>query len=168
VSTDESNEHHLGLQYSTNNDKICVDARVWLETITRRTERFRELCSQAPPVDRLKLRLPEELPKAWLHILMSLVVCTKDRMQLDDQMTTCYELLEEGMRKVVRSLTSKSLLEYAVFMPFEVASLINLQILQDITRTAPDISETYWQYLKRLVSFFQPFHSLSLTIPAGV
>jgi hypothetical protein len=58
-------------------------------------------------------------------------------------MTTCYEFLEEGMRKIVRSLTGKSLLEYAVFVPFEVASLISFQLLQDITQTAPDIIETY-------------------------
>jgi hypothetical protein len=161
MSGDEPDEeYHLGLPSPTNNDDVCVDARIWLETITRRTERFRELCSQAPSADRLKLRLPEELPKAWLHLLMSLVVCTKDRMQFEDQMTTCYELLEEGMRKIVRSLTSKSLLEYAVFVPFEVASLINFQLLQDITRTSPDIIETYWQYLRRLVSFFSPFYGL--------
>jgi hypothetical protein len=161
MSGDEPDEeYHPGLPSPTNNDDVCVDTRIWLEMITRRTERFRELCSQAPSADRLKLRLPEELPKAWLHLLMSLVVCTKDRMQFEDQMTTCYELLEEGMRKIVRSLTSKSLLEYAVFIPFEVVSLINFQLLQDITRTAPDIIETYWQYLRLLVSFSSPFYGL--------
>jgi hypothetical protein len=49
-------------------------------------------------------------------------------------MATCHELLEEGMHKVVWSLT---------FMLLEVVSLINFQILQDVNRTAPDISETY-------------------------
>jgi len=147
----------LSFLSSKENDEACAEARVWLEMITRRTERFGELCSQAPPVDRVQFRLPEELPNAWLHLLMSLIVCTNDHMLFEDQMTTCYELLEEGMRKVVRSLTSKSLLEYTVFIPFEVASLVNFQILQDITRNAPDISETYWQYLRRLVSFSSPF-----------
>jgi hypothetical protein len=56
------------------------------------------------------------------------------------------------MRKVIRSLTNKNLLEYAVFKPFEVASLINLQVLQDVARTGLDISDTYSQYLRRLVS----------------
>lgn len=150
-------EHGLSSLSPRENDEACAEARLWLEMITRRTERFGEFCSQAPSVDRVKLRLPEELPKAWLHLLMSLIVCTNDRMLFEDQMTTCYELLEEGMCKVVRGLTSKSLLEYTVFIPFEVASLVNFQILQDITRNAPDISETYWQYLRRLVSFSSPF-----------
>jgi hypothetical protein len=135
------------------------DARIWLQTITRHTQRFRELCSNAPPGDRLKLELPEELSKAWLHLLMSLVICTKDPMQFADQMTTCYELLEEGMRKVVQTFTHKSLLEYSVFMPVDLASLIGFQLLQDLTRTFPDISETYWQYLRRLVSFLHIYYS---------
>lgn len=153
MSDDDPEEHHQGFPPPKNSDEACGDARVWLETITRRTERFRDLCSQAPSINRLKIKLPEELPKAWLHLVMSLVLCSIDLMQLEDHMTACYELLEEGMRKVVCSLTNKSLLKYAVFVPFEVVSLINFQLLQDLTQAVPDISETYWQYLRLLASF---------------
>jgi hypothetical protein len=99
---------------------------------------------------------------------MSLIVCPKDLIQFEDQIAACYELLEEGMRKVIRSLTNKSLLGYAVFKPFEVASLINLQVLQDVTRTGLDISDTYSQYLRRLVSSSRSAILQTLTISLGV
>ena len=70
-------------------------------------------------------------------------------------MNTCSRLIEEGMKQVVQHLNRRSLHEKSVFMPLEVTSLINFQLLQDFTGTqSDDISETYSIYLKGLVSFF--------------
>lgn len=86
---------------------------------------------------------------------MSLINYTRDSSFWDDQMNTCAGLIEEGMKKVVQNLNRKSLQEKSVFMPFEVTSLINFQLLQDLTGTqSDDISETYSVYLKGLVSYF--------------
>jgi hypothetical protein len=166
--SDPEEEYQPGIGLPEHNDEAAEDARIWLQTITRHTQRFRELCCNAPPADRLKLELPEELPKAWLHLVMSLVVCTKDLLLFENQMMICYELLEEGMRKVVQSFTNKSLLEYTVFMPFDLASLISCQLLQDLTRTYPDISETYRQYLRRLVSCAYKYYRVITDFATGV
>lgn len=141
----------------------------WLEEIAAYVQPFRELYSQAQPPDRSKIQIPDELTKSWLHLLMSLIFCTKETTLFHIHIVICYELLKEGMRIIVQNRTQKSLLEYSVFMPFGLAVLINFQ-LQDVPRASPDISETYWEYLKRLVSLLnddrlrvkcqQPFRNL--------
>lgn len=126
-----------------------------LDVIVRRTQPFKDLLSQAQAADRSEIKIPDELPKAWLHVIMSLINYTRDSSLWEDQMNTCASLIEQGMKKVVQSLNRKSLLERSVFMPFEVTSLINFQLLQDLTGTqSGDISETYSVSLKRLVSYF--------------
>lgn len=124
----------------------------WLNLATRRIQPFVELLSQAPAADRSNIELPEELPKAWLHLLMSLVCFVQDTTLFTNQMNVCIVLLAEGMRKVVQRANPKGLSEYYVFTPFQLTSLINFQLLQDITRVSPDINTTYWEYLQSLVS----------------
>ena len=58
-----------------------------------------------------------------------------------------------GARKVFQSLMQKSLLGYLVLRPFELASLMNFQLLGDITQLSLDTSDTYFEYLSSLVSF---------------
>lgn len=118
--------------------------------------------SQAQAGDRLEIKIPDELLKAWLHIIMSLINYTRANLW-EDQMNTCAALVEEGMKKVVQSLNRTSLLEKSVFMPSEVASLINFQLLQDLTgNQSSDICETYSVYLRGLVSVHSndPYHGL--------
>ena len=69
-----------------------------------------------------------------------------------DQSTICSQLLNQGMRSVVESLGQKSLLGYAVFKPWELASLINFVLLSDITAQSRNITDTYLTYLNYLVS----------------
>ena len=68
-----------------------------------------------------------------------------------DQTTICSQLLNEGMREVVEGIGQKSLLEYAVFKPWEVASLINFVLFSDVTGQSRDTSEIYVEYLNLLV-----------------
>jgi hypothetical protein len=56
------------------------------------------------------------------------------------------------MRRVVENLGQKSLLEYAVFRPWELASLVNSVLLSDVTGSSRDTSDTYVEYLNYLVS----------------
>lgn len=83
---------------------------------------------------------------------MALVFCTKDTGIFEDQIAIWSALVNEGMRKVVQSITQKSLLESIVLVPMELASLISFQLLQDVRGSFPDICETYWEYLIALVS----------------
>lgn len=123
-----------------------------LKLATRRVQPFAELFSQAQATDRSNIDLPEEFQKVWLHLLMSLICFQQDATRTTDHMDVCTGLLVDGMRKVVQRPNQKPLVEYAVVMPFQLASLLNFQLLQDITRASLDIDTTYWEYLKSLVS----------------
>lgn len=127
----------------------------WLNYVTRRTTVFREVLSQATSTERSMIEIPEELPKAWLHFLMAMVFSSKDThiSLFQEQSDICSQLLREGMRKVVDNLGQKSLLEYAVFKPWELASLVNIALLKDITVLPSDICESYLDYMTYLVSF---------------
>lgn len=84
---------------------------------------------------------------------MALVFCTEEELtRFDLLMAKFSELLNEGMRKIVRSINQKSLLENLVLSPTELALMISFHLLQDVTRTFPGVSESYWEYLMGLVS----------------
>lgn len=140
------------LQWQRSRDASLDSVHAWVGMIARQIQPFVDLLSTAKPSDLSNLELPAELPKAWLHLIMSLVVCTDDLASFEWQITTCSDLLDKGMRQVVRNVDRKSLLEGLVVAPTELALLISIQLLQDVTKVLPDISESYWEYLKGLVS----------------
>jgi len=127
------------------------DILEWLESTARRAQPFKELLSQASPADRSNIEIPDELLKAWLHLVMSLVHCTDQPTRWEEQMQKASDLIDAGMKKVVQGLSNYSLSENSVLMPLEIASLVNLRALQDMTGARPDIGETYSGYLKMLV-----------------
>jgi hypothetical protein len=150
---------HQRRERKKNKDIRFSERELWeiingLEPMVRHIEPFKELFSEVPPAYRLSFETPEELSKAWLHSIMSVVYCAKDLTLFNDQITKAFNLVSKGIKKVVRSLTQKSLLEKSVFMPFEVASLVNSQLLQDITGPHPDITDSYREYLNSLVRTF--------------
>jgi len=121
--------------------------------INRNITPFRDLMSQVPASDRGNIQIPEELERAWLHLLLSFAFLVWEDMQVfDDQMVICNDLLELGMKNVIRNMSDVRLSDYAVFPPSEFASLITFQLLHDVKDSALDISETYLEYLKLLVS----------------
>lgn len=128
-----------------------MDVLDWLKAITRATVPFRDLFSQVQDHAN-SIQIPEELPKAYLHLLMSLAFITNDMQLFDEQMTLCSELIELGTRKLVQNMSLNHLSDYATFVPLELASVIAFQLVQDITGPAVDICETYWEYIKVLVS----------------
>jgi len=125
----------------------------WLEMIVRHSRPFKDLLSHARAVDSSKIEIPDELLKAWLHLIMSLINMTRGSSLWEHQMEICSSLMDKGMKMVVQGLGQNSLLAKSVLMPFEVASLVNFQLLQGVRESLPDISETYFEYLKKLVSF---------------
>lgn len=133
----------------------------WLNPTTRTSELFRETLSHASSSDRATIELPEEFPKAWLHLLMSLTFSIEEEnfSKFEEQSLICTQLLEDGMRKVVQSLIRKSLLDYAVFKPWELSSLISFQLLGDIAPQSLDTSDTYFEYLSSLVGPSLPVYN---------
>jgi hypothetical protein len=72
----------------------------------------------------------------------------------DEQIVICNDLIALGMKKVIENMSDVRLSKYAVFPPSELASLVTFQLLQDVKGSTLDISETYLEYLKSLVSQF--------------
>jgi len=116
------------------------------------------MLSHASISDRLKIELPEELTKAWLHVIMALAFCIKDKhfTAFEEQNEICSRLLDDGMLKVVYNLNHQSLSERLVLMPYELTTFINSILLGDLTASStpqpPAIHEVYLEYLRILVS----------------
>lgn len=111
--------------------------------ISGNIQSFTKLLAPAQNVDRAKLELPTELSTAWLHLVMSSVFAGDE--SFGSQITICDELLDAGMRKVFREFPQKSLSESSVFTPFDLVSLINLKLLNDIhpPTVERDVCDTY-------------------------
>ncbi|KFY18785.1 hypothetical protein V493_08347, partial [Pseudogymnoascus sp. VKM F-4281 (FW-2241)] len=135
--------------FGCHNEEVPYIAE-FLGQIARQIQPFKEFYAEALPADRLNIRLPEEFPKAWLYLLISVASTTKDMAVFDNQSPVVHDLLDKGMRKVVQETSKKSLLDSLVFTPFELATLINFQLLEGATPYSQDIVEPYWQYLRSL------------------
>ncbi|KAI9642368.1 hypothetical protein NHQ30_009172 [Ciborinia camelliae] len=131
----------------TRDVKQIVD---WLELIGKRTELFRELLSEVPLVERCEIKISEKLPQAWLHLLMALAFTKDMAPSWNTHVYLCLDLMNEGMKETIQTLSKYQLSDYVVFAPFDVASLITFQLSQDLTGSCPDICETYVDYMRSL------------------
>lgn len=132
----------------TRDIKSIID---WMELIGKRTELFRELLSEVPVVERCEINISDKLPRAWLHVLMALAFTKDMASPWYTHMNSCLELANEGMKDTVQTLLKYKLSDYAVFGPFDLASLLTFQLSQDLTGMCPDICETYVDYMRSLV-----------------
>ncbi|KAH8654579.1 hypothetical protein BGZ60DRAFT_532947 [Tricladium varicosporioides] len=125
-----------------------------LGELGRWTQNFRDVCSHADYDERSSMELSENFPKAWLSILMSVVTyCINGNLSVfHHQGKIARELLLTGLRSTVQDLTHTSLSEYAILKPWELTSLVNYQLLGDITSSSLDTSDTYFEYLNNLES----------------
>ncbi|KFZ07201.1 hypothetical protein V501_06656 [Pseudogymnoascus sp. VKM F-4519 (FW-2642)] len=156
---ENTSQYHQGRQYwpkerrkrnfGCRNEDVPYIAE-FLGQIARQVQPFKEFYAEARPADRVNIHLPEEFPKAWLYLLISVASTTKDMAVFENQNSVVHDLLDKGMRKVVQETSKKSLLDSLVFTPFELATLINFQLLEGVTPYSQDIIEPYWQYLRSL------------------
>lgn len=115
---------------------------------------FEGLLSHARADDREKVKIPDELVQAWLHILMGLVHSTQGRHLWRAHTDIAENLIKTGMRLLIDDLASRlesSLLDRATLLPMDIVSLACLTLLKDMTCSSRDISDTYLDYLKSLV-----------------
>jgi len=125
------------------------DVLDWLKLLTRTTVPFRELFSQAKIANRLNIQIPEELTKAWLHLVMSLAFVAVDMQYFDEQMVLCNQLIEVGIRNLVHNMSLNRLSDYATFVPAELASFITFQLAQYVK-----MSLLVWNITEILRKFF--------------
>ena len=133
-------------------DREASEILDWLTQINNSTVPFKDYISHVPVADRPDIQIPEELTRAWLHLILALTASNEDMRLFDTQMTTCHELIDQGIKKVVSNTSKVDMSDYAVFPPFEFASLIAFQLSRDENGSAMDISDAYLEYLKTIVS----------------
>lgn len=89
---------------------------------------------------------------------MGLIFVPYDEVMSETLLAHAQLLIEEGIENIVKSLSRKSLMENAVILPIELCTLMGLKMLQDSTAGLPDISHTYFTYLKSVVSKGSSYH----------
>ncbi|KAM0139403.1 hypothetical protein ACHAP3_003173 [Botrytis cinerea] len=119
----------------------------WMTFIGKRIEVFKELLSEVPILERCEIDISEKLPRAWLHVLMALAFTKDMASSWYAHMNLCLDLMSEGMKETLQTLSKYKLSEYVVFSPFDLASLITFQLSQDLTGSCPDICMTYVDYM---------------------
>ncbi|KAL5326226.1 hypothetical protein ACEPPN_007364 [Leptodophora sp. 'Broadleaf-Isolate-01'] len=138
--------------YRTRIDHNATEILDWLNRINKSTSLLQDYLSHAPLADRSNITIPDELTTAWLHLVLALIYSVENMRFFDSQMTTCHDLINRGIKKVVSNVSKVEMSNYAVFPPFEFASLIAFQLSRDGNASAADISDTYLEYLKTLQS----------------
>lgn len=113
---------------------------------------FNETIGYSDGLGRLDIVIPDELKNAWLHLTMGLIFVPHDEVMSENLLVHAQLLIEEGIESIVKSLSTKSLVEDAVILPVELLSLMGLKMLQDSTAGLPDITDTYSTYLESVVS----------------
>jgi hypothetical protein len=136
-------------------DDCLNDVHDWLVPMAHQTRSFQEFFSAATRSEVAHIEMPAEFPKVWIHLIISLVSCVDDLGIFDVHSEICGDLLDKGMRKMVRSVNESTLLDNLVLAPAELALLMSFQLLRDVTKSYPDISGTYSEYLRSLVSVFK-------------
>ncbi|THV51590.1 hypothetical protein BGAL_0105g00040 [Botrytis galanthina] len=124
----------------------------WMALIGKRIEVFKELLSEVPTLERCEIDISEKFPRAWLHVLIALAFTKDMASSWYTHMNLCLDLINEGMKETLQTLSKYQLSEYVVFAPFDLASLITFQLSQDLTGSCPDICTTYVDYMISLES----------------
>lgn len=123
-----------------------------LGSISRTITSFNEILGYSLKFNQLKMTVPIELKSGWLHLVMSFIHLSRDLFLGETTIRDAQFLIGEGLNKMVKSSSTKTLSERSVVLPLEIVSLISLKLLQDVTRGRPDISEIYSSHIESIVS----------------
>ncbi|CRG89948.1 Dual oxidase 2 [Talaromyces islandicus] len=159
-----SNEHFSGRYRVRRGRHNEPETREWeleleslvncFRSIARKLKPFRDVVSMASPADQAKIQIPETLPKAWIHVVMALVLYMVPRPAYyywESKADIAADLLSDGVAAMLKCLQAMdSLLEDTVFAPFDLATLLVYQLGKDVTNSRPDIEQTYSQHLALL------------------
>ncbi|KAL2066725.1 hypothetical protein VTL71DRAFT_2797 [Oculimacula yallundae] len=133
-------------------DSTALELSNWLELINKATSPFKDYLTHVPLSDRADIQMPEELTTAWLHLVLAFTFSVEDMGLFENQMSICHDLVIRGVKKAILNVSQVDLSDYAVFQPFDFASLIAFQLSREQRGSAYDISDTYLEYLKTLQS----------------
>jgi hypothetical protein len=126
--------------------------RATLQKMTVPVQAFNNILSHAEDADRSGIEVPDELARGWLHLLMGVIYSCQGEPAASQHFTMLESLMRSCMRRVMNARLQQSLLDKSVVLPLELASLSCLNVLRDVTGKYWDISDTYSESLKALVS----------------
>ena len=100
-----------------------------------------------------RLRFAKSWVKAWPHCVMCYTLLGSGKISAALIHTeTVWKLLDEGNVEMRYSISPISLAEREVLLPGAVMSLLISRVVRDIAQEQWDISTTYRDYFKQLVS----------------
>lgn len=134
-----------------------------LRRLTQPIQSFENLFTHAKAQDRPTIKVPDDLIKAWLHLLMGLIYSTAEIDVWSMHIHNAENLIKTGMRQVVESLPRHALLDSAAVLPMDIVSMACLNLFKDMTGKFSNISETYSEYLKALVSTQSPHYYYTIS-----
>lgn len=109
-----------------------------------------QFVSLMPDNERIQISIPEELPKAWLYLIMTLL---SKSPQTNERLGYKFEdLIDIGLKRIVQQIGKQSLSQYSVLPPSQLLSVVNRQLLNDLPGHFPAIDDVYNTYMHRLVS----------------
>jgi len=140
-----------------------LHVRTTLRQLTVPVQAFVALIENADEEERGNLQLPPEMVRAWLHLVMGLIYSIRDEQECWEQFVVLDSLIRRSIRTTVNSLSQQPLLDKSAVLPLEVVSLMSLNLLHDVTGKYWNISDTYSEFLKALVSLGLKYIVSSLT-----
>ncbi|KAI8965869.1 hypothetical protein F5Y11DRAFT_258925 [Daldinia sp. FL1419] len=121
-----------------------------LRGLTRLIQSFQDILSPAPTTIRAEVEIPDDLIRAWLHLVMALIQASQNDEAWNENIIVAEALIRRGMNDIMDELPTEDLLSSSVLQPMELVTLISLKLLQDSTGTWSSINDTYSEYLKGL------------------
>ena len=100
-----------------------------------------------------KVKFPDILAHAWLHLVMALVLSVDNGSYsaIDREFQAIRRAVAKGRDEILRSLAPNSLYELEAVLPLGITSLIVKNLVGHGVPGQPDIASTYLEYLDRLV-----------------
>ncbi|KAI1142915.1 hypothetical protein F5Y05DRAFT_408368 [Hypoxylon sp. FL0543] len=124
--------------------------RATLRGFTRVIQSFQDILSHAPASLRTKVEVPDDLVRAWLHLVVALVQASLNEEAWNENIAVAEALMRRGMDEIMDELPTDDLLSRSVVQPMDLVALVSLKLLQDSTGTYSSINGTYSDYLKGL------------------
>ncbi|KAI3318826.1 hypothetical protein HD806DRAFT_539853 [Xylariaceae sp. AK1471] len=127
--------------------------RLRLRNMAKEYQHAQNLMSQVQLSDRAKVAIPDGLILAWIHTTMGLIYAMQDSQVWEEHLDKATGLVSAGLHEITNRLAGYgNLLGNAVILPMEIVSIVGFKLLQDATNGAPNISETYSEYLKAIAA----------------
>ncbi|KAK8069876.1 Mg2+ transporter [Apiospora phragmitis] len=124
--------------------------RTELREMTRRMVYFQGILRHLPATERRSIFIPDTLVRAWMHLLMGLIMSSEDTGSWEEYLKTAEKLIQKGSTDIISSLPTVDLMEYIAMQPLELASLFSLKLLQDSTDRYTSLTDSYSEYIKYL------------------